>query len=132
MNDLDQIALVLHDLVDVLIAARNLIEDGVILPALNALGLLFEIGHGKGTASLGAAHLSARTMRARAIRLEIYLAADDVTALPHRTGDDAQIALACPNRTLARHPQIFSEVVLAFDIIVMAVVCYDSVSEIPP
>src|ERR1051325_1352131 len=77
-HDLDEIALVLHHLVDVLVGARDLVEHAVILAALDAAGLVHEVAHGERALGLAAAHAAARAVRRGLERFGVAQPAHDV------------------------------------------------------
>src|SRR5262245_38108033 len=55
-DNLDQVLLVLHDLIDALVGARDLVEHAVVLPALDARRLLAQVGEGELLLRLRARH----------------------------------------------------------------------------
>src|SRR6266851_1071427 len=60
-------------------------------------------------------------MRTAVEALGVALAADDIGARAHAAGNDAEIALARPDRSLPGDPYVLAEMVLALDVVVVAV-----------
>src|SRR6266851_5856778 len=60
-------------------------------------------------------------MRTAVEALGIPLAADDIGARAHAAWNDAKITLARPDRSLPGDPDVLAEMVLALDVVVMAV-----------
>src|SRR5581483_7237748 len=121
VHHLDEIRLVRHHLVDVLVRARNLVEHALVLAADHALRLHLEIGDGELLLRRVAAHPAARAMRARLEAFGVASAAHDVAARTHAPRDDAELAAAGADRALARDPDLLAVMALALDVIVVAV-----------
>src|SRR5262249_55472951 len=121
VHHLDEIALVLHHLVDVLVGARDLVDHAAVLAADDAGSLLGEVAGGESLHRLRTAHASAGAVRAGLEALLRAPAAHDVRARAHAAGDDAEVPLPRPYRALARHPHVLAIVLLALDVVVMAV-----------
>src|SRR5262245_40832636 len=90
-DDLDQILLILHRLVDALVGARDLVEDAVILAALDTLGLLPQILQREALLRRRARHAPTGPVRCRLERLGVAATAHDVRARSHRARDDAEL-----------------------------------------
>src|SRR6185369_9146997 len=101
VHDVDEVGLVGHHLFDAVVGLGNLVDHARILATFDALGLPREVRRREPPLRLGAAHAPSRAVRARAERLRVALAAHDERARAHAAGDDAQLANACANRTLA-------------------------------
>jgi len=68
----------------------------------------------------GPTHAAPRAVGRRLERRRVAEATDDVRLGPHRSGDDAQLAAAGPDRPLARDEQLVAEVDLLGDVVVVA------------
>src|SRR5688572_28748028 len=121
MYDLDQVRLVRHHLVDVLVGAWNFIDHSLVFPADDPLRLRLKIGNRKGLLRGVAAHPASGAVGAGMEALRRALAAHDVAARAHAAGDDAELAGAGADRALAREPDLLPEVLLALDVVVMTV-----------
>src|SRR5215467_4695275 len=121
VRDLDEVGLVGHHAVDVLVRSGDLVEHALVLAALDAARLLLEVGAREAALRLGAAHAAPRAVGAGAERLRIALAADDVRARAHAAGDDAELALARADRPLAGDVDALAEMRLPLDVVVVAV-----------
>src|SRR5438270_10444018 len=121
MDDLHQVALLLHHLANVLVSSWNLVDDAPVLAAFDALRLLAKVLHAVAPFRLAAAHPPSRAMRGALEALPVPQPADDVRAGPHRARDDAQLAFARPDRSLARDKYFLPEVHLLGDVVVVAV-----------
>src|SRR6186713_1845319 len=77
MYDLDEVRLRRHDLVDVLVSHRRLVDHARVLLALDALGRLDVILDGEPPLRLATRHHTAGAMAARHVRIRVALAADD-------------------------------------------------------
>src|SRR5262245_3545722 len=100
MRDFDQVGLVRHHLVDVLVGARDLIDHAAVLPTLDTFRLLREVEAIELLLRRRAAHAPACAVRARAERLRVPLAAHDERTRAHAARDDPELALARADRTL--------------------------------
>lgn len=121
MHGLDEVGLVGHDGVDVLVGGRNLVDDAAILAANDAFGLAFEIVLAEALARLRAAHAPAGAVGAGLEARGAALAANDVAARSHAAGNDAEFAAAGADSALARNPDIGAVVMLARDVVMVAV-----------
>src|SRR5262245_52357129 len=106
MYDLDEVVLVRHDLVDVLVGAGDFVDDAAILAADHARGLRLEVGGRKLLLRLRATHAPAGAVRARVETVGRPLAAHDIAARTHAARDDAELALPCADRAFARNPDV--------------------------
>lgn len=68
-----------------------------------------------------AAHPAAGAVRAGTEAFRIALSADDVAPRAHAAGDDAQVALSGADGSLTGDPDVRAEVVLAFDVVMVAI-----------
>src|ERR1019366_2843010 len=108
MEDLYQVGLVGHHLVDVLVSRGDLIYESL-GPARKpdlAGHLGSQVGTGEQPLGLGAAVPAARAVRARHPAVRVALAGHDVAGRPHRARDDAEVTLVRLDGTLAGHPQL--------------------------
>lgn len=121
MNDLDEIILCGKDCSEVLVCSRALIENALVLSALNPFSGPCMIFEGDYLMRLPTGHAPAGTMRTATEAIRIALPADDEGAGAHGAGNDTQIAHTSPHGTLAGHPDVLAEVVLALDVVVVAV-----------
>src|SRR6266581_2434723 len=121
MNDLHEIGLVGHHLLDVLVSPRDLVEHALVLAAFDTLRLRDEVRAREAALRLAAAHAAPGTVGAGAQRLGVALAAHDVGARAHAARDDAELARARADRALARDVDALAEVLLLLDVVVMAV-----------
>src|ERR1700676_400498 len=121
VHDPYQIVLRRHDGVNILVRGRRLVEDARVLAAFDTLRFAREILEREATHRLTPAHPAARAVRARLERFRVAEAAHHERARAHRAGDEAELAQAGPNRTLARHVHVGTEVPLARDVVVVAV-----------
>src|SRR5581483_2107864 len=100
---------------------RNLVDHAAVLAALNPGGLLRQVAAIELLLSLGAAHAPAGAVGARAERVGASLAAHDIALGAHAAGNDAKLAGARRDRALARDVELFAEVRLVRDVVVVAV-----------
>src|SRR5262245_40968930 len=121
VHHLHQVGLVRHDLVDVLVGARDLVEHALVLAADDALRLGLQIRDGKRLLGRVAAHPAPRAVGAGVEALGRTPAPHDVAASAHATRDDAEVAGARADRALAREPDVLTEVPLAPDVVMVAV-----------
>src|SRR5512134_4038157 len=121
MDDLDKVRLVRHYLVDRLVGRRDLVDDAFVLAADDTARLLFQIFQIEFLVGGIPAHEAAGTVRAGVEALRRALAAHDIAASAHAAGDDAELARAGADRSLAREPDRFAVVLFALDVIVVAV-----------
>src|SRR5262249_28197212 len=121
VDDLDEVALRRHHRVDRLVRARRLVQHGVVLAALDALRRGRVVRERERPARLVARHPAPGAVAAAVEALRIALAAHDVGARTHAARNDAELARARADRTLARHEHVLAIVVLARDVIVVAV-----------
>src|SRR4051812_29645595 len=119
-HHLDQVLLVFHHLLDRFVRSRNLVEHAAVLAALHSTRLRLEILHREAPPRLAATHpppgAVARALEAL-LRTE---AAHDEAPRSHAPRDDAQLALAGADGSLARDQDILAEVGLLGDVVVMA------------
>src|SRR5690606_2094360 len=87
VDDFDQVGLGGHDGVDVLVGARDFVEDAGIFAAFDAGRLPLQICNRVGTLRSAARQTAAGTVRARAIRVRVALAAHDEGLRAHRARD---------------------------------------------
>src|SRR5258708_38958001 len=92
MHYVDQVGLVGHHLVDVLVGAGDFIEHAFVLAADDAFGLPLQILDGKCLLGCVAAHPAARAVCAGGEALGVALAAHDVAARAHAAGNYAELA----------------------------------------
>src|SRR5689334_11708806 len=83
VDDVDEIGLIGHHLVDVLVRARDLVDHALVLAADHAPGLGLQVLDGETLLRGIAAHPAARAMRARVEALRRSLAEHDVAARAH-------------------------------------------------
>jgi len=121
VHDLDEVGLVRHHLVDVLVGAGDLIQHAAILAADDALGLRFQVLRREGFLRGVAAHPAPGAMRAGLEALGRAGAADDVAARAHAARDDAELAAAGTDGAFARDPDRFAEMLFALAVVVVAV-----------
>src|SRR3970040_1812436 len=94
MNDLDQVGLIRHHFVEVLVGGGDFVQHTLVLAADDAFGLSCEIADGKPLLSLGPAHPAPGAMGAGVETVRRALAAHDIAARPHAARDDAEAARA--------------------------------------
>ena len=121
MHHVDEIGLVGHHLVDILVGTRDLVEHALVLAAFDALRLLREIGARVAALRFAPAHAAPGPVSAGAERLGVALAAHDVGARAHAARDDAELALARPDRALAGDVDELAEMLFLLHVVVMAV-----------
>src|SRR5262249_42369109 len=121
VHHVDEVRLVGHDAVDVLVRARDLVEHALILAALDPAGLLLEVGAREAALRLTAAHAPPRAVRAGAQRFRVALAEHDVRARTHAPRDDPQLAFARADRALAGDVEALPEMLLPRHVVVVAV-----------
>src|SRR5258706_9276667 len=102
MYYLDQVGLVGHHLVDVLVGAGDFVEHAFVLAADDAFGLPLQILDGKCLLRCVAAHPAAGAVRAGVEALGVALAAHDVAARALSAANEAKLACPGPNRTFTR------------------------------
>ncbi len=66
VHNVHQVVLVRHDGVDVLVGARDLVDQALVLAVLYALGLLLQVFAGEAPCGLAATHTPAGAVGARA------------------------------------------------------------------
>src|SRR5690349_7620788 len=98
--DLDQVVLVRHHLVDVLVGAGNLVQHAFVLAADHAFGLLLEIRDRELLCRLVATHAPSGAVGAGVEALRRAAPAHYVAARAHAARDDAELARARPDRAL--------------------------------
>src|SRR5262245_33488493 len=108
VHDVDEIRLIRHHLVDILVGARNFVHDAAILAAFDALRLFRQIETRKSLLRLRAAHAAAGAVRARAERFAAALAAHDERLRAHAARDDAELTFTRADRALARDEQFLA------------------------
>ncbi len=121
MQRLDQIGLIGHHLIDVLVRPGDLVEHALVLAAFDALGLRLEIGAREAALGLGPAHAAPGAVGAGVEGLRVALAAHDVGARAHAARDDPELAFARADRPLAGHVDTLAEVLFLLHVVVMAV-----------
>src|SRR5690349_13287000 len=87
-HDLDEIALLLHHLIDVLVGARDLVHDAGVLAALHAPRLLLKVPCREPPLGRVTAHAPTGAVRSRVEGLLVAEALHDVRAGAHRAGND--------------------------------------------
>src|SRR5882672_12432214 len=107
---LDEVRLVRHHLVDVLVGAGDLVEHTLVLSTHDSCRLLLQVGNGKPFLGGVAAHAAPRAVGTGLEALGRALAAHDVAARPHAAGNDAELAPAGADRALARQPDVLAVV----------------------
>ena len=121
MHDLDQILLRFHHRIDRLVRRRRLVHHVRVLAAFHVRGGLEVIVQADQLLRLGAAHHPAGAVAAAVEAVGVAEAAHDETLRAHAARDDAQLALARAHRALAGHQHVLAEVMLAVDVVVVAV-----------
>src|SRR6266581_990079 len=121
VHDFDQIGLVGHHLLDVLVSRRDLVEHALVLAAFDTLRLRDEVRAREAALRFTPAHSAPGAVSAGAQRLGVALAAHDVGARAHAARDDAELARARADRALARDVDALAEVLLLLHVVVMAV-----------
>src|SRR6266851_7813139 len=123
VQDLDEVGLVGHDLIDVLVGRGDLVHQrlGPVGQPHLALHLVYQVGGGEQLLGLGPAVAPAGTVRARRPALLTALAGHDVAAGPHRTGDHSQVTHIGLESPLAGDPQPHAGMYLALGEVVVAV-----------
>src|SRR6266581_9237906 len=101
VNDVHQVGLVGHHLLDVLVGPRDLVEHALVLAAFDALSLRDEVRAREAALGFAAAHAAAGAVGAGAQRIRVALAAHDVGARAHAARYDAELAFARADRALA-------------------------------
>src|SRR5829696_6591409 len=119
--DLDEVARVGHDDVDVLVGGRYLVEEGVAVPPLDAPHRLLQLGAGEGLARPRPREHPAGAMRRGLQRLGVAEAADDVARRPHRAGDEPVLPSPRLDGALAGDPEVLAEVPLPLGEVVVAI-----------
>src|SRR5205807_7231881 len=114
-----------HDLIDVLVGARDFVQQQRGPAELDAGHGGFQILHGKGGPCLGAGHAAASTVGSRVKRLRIAESGDDITARAHGSGNHAPHAFAGFDGTFAGDPNVVTEVLLDLREIVVAIDALD-------
>src|SRR5882672_3414920 len=121
VQHLDEIRLVRHHLVDVLVGAGDLVKHPFVFSTHYSRGLKFQIRNGKPLLCRLTAHAAPGAVGARLEALGRALAAYDVAVRAHAAGNDAELAPAGADRALARQPDVLAVVELTLDIVVVAV-----------
>src|SRR5688572_16199769 len=121
MHDFHQVALCMHDGVDVLVCHRDLIDDAIVLATLDTGGGPHLVFAREAALGFAAAHRATRAMAATGEALLVALAPHDVAARAHRAGNDPQLALLRRDGALAGHQHVLAEVALLLHIVVVAV-----------
>src|SRR5437763_6832030 len=121
--DLDEVGLVGHDDIDVLVRRRVLVEK---LPRLVRVPgptrhLLGQRLDRQLLARLPPGQPPARTVRARVVRRRHTSTTDDVGPRPHRSRDYALVTDRSLDRSLASDPQVLAVVVLELGEVVMCI-----------
>src|SRR5690606_21089640 len=101
-----------------------LIDDALVLSALDAGGLHFKVLDRVLRLRLGTRHLTSRPVRTRIERLRVTKPLDDEGLRPHRARDDPESPTLGIYRTLSGNVNLIAEVLLDRNIVVMAV--YDN------
>src|SRR5262249_45798082 len=122
--NINQVALRLHYLVDVLVGAGYLIYHPFILATLDAVGLNRQIVQRESALRCPARHLASGSVTARCVRVRVTLAAHDETSCAHASGYDSELAVPRGNRSLTRDPKPLSEMLFERCVVVMAVHCF--------
>src|SRR5437870_3785114 len=117
VDHLDEIGLVRHHLVDVLVGAWNFVEHALVLAADDALRLALQVLHGECLLCRIAAHPAPGAVRTRLEALGVAGAAHDVAPRAHAAGNDAELAAAGADRPLAREPHRLAVMHLALDVV---------------
>src|SRR5580704_14275991 len=123
MKHLDQISLIGHHPVDVLVRAGDLIDElvgvaGLPHPVAHLRG---QVGAGEAASSLTTGHSTTGPVRTRMVRILVAPAPHDVAAGAHRPGDDAKVVHVGLDCSLAGNPHRPAVVDLAGGEVVMAV-----------
>ena len=95
---------VLHHLVDVLVGARDLVEQHLRVPVLDALHRPAQVVHAEERSRLGPRIAPAGAVRRGVKAHRMFLADDDVAARAHRAGNHRPVGLARLDRALAGDP----------------------------
>src|SRR5687767_12044965 len=98
VDDVHEIGLVGHHLVDALVRPGDLVEHALVLAADYALGLTLQVFYRKALLRGVAAHPASRSVRAGMEAFCGTLAAHDVAARAHAARDDAELARARADR----------------------------------
>src|SRR5699024_10953567 len=106
---------------NVFISTGYLVDVPVVLTALNAFGLRFELINGKCPYGFASAHLSPCAMRARAKRLIIAKTSDDKGFCAHRTGNNPQLTLVGTDSAFTRDIDLLTKMHLFVDVVMMAI-----------
>src|SRR5262245_2014073 len=106
MHDLDEIALRVHDGVDVLVSRRRLVDDVQVLAALDALRRHDVLVYREPLARLRARHPAAGAVATAQEALRVAEAADDVRARAHAARDDPELASARAHGAFARDEHV--------------------------
>src|SRR5580698_11576075 len=115
----------MHHRVDVLVRRRRLVDHVLILAALHTLRGGHMIRQGELLPRRRARHRTSSAMAAAIETLSIPQAAHDERTRAHAARNDAHLALASTYRALTGHQHVLAEMVLARDVVVMAVDCLD-------
>src|SRR5437762_13310 len=104
MYDLHQVGLVRHDLVDVLVGARDLVQHALVLAADHPPRLRLQVFYAELLLRGVAAHAAPGAVRARMEALGRAAPADDVAARAHAARNDAELTGARADCALAGEP----------------------------
>src|SRR5882757_5255159 len=119
-HDLNQIALLLHNLLDVLVGPRNLIHDARVLAAFHAPRLLFQVLRRETTLRRAPAHTPTGSVRRRVEGLLVSEPLHYVRAGTHGARNDPEFPRPGANGSLASNKQVHSVIALAADVVVVA------------
>src|SRR5690606_5714359 len=118
-HDLDQVPLLVDDLLDRLVRARDLVDDAGVLAALHAPRLLLQVLGGEAPLGRVAAHPAAGAVGRRVEGPGVAETLDDVRARAHGARDDPVLAGARADRALAGDEQVHAVVALLGHVVVV-------------
>src|SRR5215831_20904320 len=119
-DNFDELRLVGHHGVDVLVGTWDLVEHAAVLPALDAFRLLLQVFHCELPFGLSTAHGAARSMGRGLERLRAAATPHDVRARAHAARDDAHLTVAGADGSFASHQHLLAEMRLLGDVVVVA------------
>src|SRR5688572_27352850 len=120
-HDLNEIALCMHDRVDILVRRWRLIDHIRVLTALDAGGRRRMLGNTEALTRFGARHTTSRAMAAALETLGVSESTHDVRTRAHAPRDNPELATARANRTFACNQHILAEVLLTRRVVVVTV-----------
>src|SRR5215813_6517415 len=121
VDNINQVALRFHHLVDVFVGAGDLVDHALILATLDAFRLNRQIIKRELPLRRSPRHLATGAVAARAVRVQVSLAAHDEASRAHATGNDSELAVSRRDCALARDPKPLSKMLLERCVVVVAV-----------